>query len=248
MTLLSGLLAVSAGHDVPGVALVAVAVLAGQLSIGWSNDLADAGRDRAVGRGDKPLAADAVSERTVRVAIAVAVGACIGLSAALGLAAGAVHLVLVGFGWAYNLGLKRTVWSWLPFASAFGGLPVVVTLALGSPALPPGWMPLAGALLGVGAHLVNVLPDLDDDAVTGVRGIGHRLGHRRAQLLAISVLCTASVVTVVGPSGTVPAWSWAGLVVVAALAAGGLFSAGRTPFRAAVGIAVVDVVMLVLRG
>ena len=36
--------------------LVTAAVLAGQLSIGWSNDLIDARRDRAVGRTDKPLA------------------------------------------------------------------------------------------------------------------------------------------------------------------------------------------------
>ena len=38
------------------VALVTAAVLCGQLSIGWSNDLVDLARDRAVGRRDKPLA------------------------------------------------------------------------------------------------------------------------------------------------------------------------------------------------
>ena len=41
----------------PGCVAVAVAVLAGQLSTGWSNDWFDAGRDTAVGRTDKPIVA-----------------------------------------------------------------------------------------------------------------------------------------------------------------------------------------------
>ncbi|WP_418607252.1 hypothetical protein [Georgenia sp. SUBG003] len=41
VTVLAGLAAVVAGHTAGGVALVALAVLAGQLTIGWSNDLVD---------------------------------------------------------------------------------------------------------------------------------------------------------------------------------------------------------------
>ena len=80
------------------------AVLTGQLSIGWSNDLVDARRDRAVGRTDKPLAAGAVTERVVRAACAAALAACVVLSLACGWASGLVHLLLgVASGWAYNL-------------------------------------------------------------------------------------------------------------------------------------------------
>ena len=107
------------------VALVVAAVLTGQLSIGWSNDLIDLARDRAVGREDKPLVDGRVSERTVRVACALAVVATVPLSLACGWLAGPVHLVCVAAGWAYNLGAKATPWSWLPYAVAFGGLPVV---------------------------------------------------------------------------------------------------------------------------
>ena len=39
-----------------------------------------------------------------------------GIALACGLLAGVVHLVAVGGGWAYNLGLKRTVLSFLPYA------------------------------------------------------------------------------------------------------------------------------------
>ena len=165
------------------------------------------------------------------------------LSLATGLVPGLLHLVLVAAGWAYNLGLKSTVWSWPPYAVAFGGLPVFVVLAGGAP--PRSWMPVAGALLGVGAHLVNVLPDLADDEATGVRGLPHRLGARRTQGLAVLVLAAASLVIALGAAvpGTVVV---VGLGLVAGLAVVAGVAAGRAPFRAAVGIALVDVVMLVV--
>lgn len=246
VTALSGLLALRLGHDASMLALVVAAVFTGQLTIGWSNDLVDAGRDRAVGRADKPLATGRVSVRTVRLALTVAAAACVGLSLALGPAAGVLHLVLVGCGVGYNLVLKRTMLSWLPYAVAFGLLPAVVSLALDPPEWPPGWMIAAGALLGVGAHLVNVLPDLDDDAATGVRGLPHRLGAVRARVTAVVVLAVASVLVVLGP-GRPPAWAWAGLVVVGVLVVTALRGRGATPFRAAMAIALVDVVLLVLR-
>ena len=248
VTILAGLLAVGVGADKETVGLLVLAVLTGQLSIGWSNDLVDAGRDRQVGRADKPLANAELSERSIGAAVALALAACIVLSLLCGLRAGAVHVFLVvGSGLAYNLGLKATAWSWLPYAVAFGSLPAVVTLALDPPAVPPAWMVAAGALLGVGAHLVNVLPDLDDDASTGVRGLPHRIGRRATQLAATVVLSLASVVVVVAPAGSTPAWAWAGLAPVIVLALLSVRGGGRTPFHAAIAIAVIDVVMLVGR-
>ncbi len=246
VTALSGLLAVRLGHDTATLALVVAAVFTGQLTIGWSNDLIDASRDRAVGRTDKPLATGRVSAGAVRLALAIAAVVCVALSLAMGPVAGLLHLVLVGCGLAYNLALKRTVFSWLPYAIAFGLLPAVVSLALDPPEWPPGWMVAAGALLGVGAHLVNVLPDLEDDAATGVRGLPHRLGALRARVTAVVVLAAASLLVVVGP-GRPPAWAWAGLIVVGVFVVVGLRGRGSTPFRAAMAIALVDVVLLVLR-
>ena len=179
VTVLAALLGSALDLTPARVALVTAAVLCGQLSIGWSNDLVDLARDRAVGRRDKPLAVGTVSPRTVTAACAVAVVLCVALSLACGLAAGLVHLGCVAAGWAYNLGLKATAWSWAPYAAAFGALPVFVWLAGDDPGLPPVWLPLAAACLGVGAHLLNVLPDIDDDDATGVRGLPHRLGARR---------------------------------------------------------------------
>jgi 4-hydroxybenzoate polyprenyltransferase len=245
VTVLAGLLARAVGLAPGGIALVVVAVLAGQLSIGWSNDLIDLARDRTVGRADKPLVDGRVSEPTVRLACGVAVVATVPLSLACGWLAGVVHLVCVAAGWSYNLGVKATPWSWLPYAVAFGGLPAFVSLTENPDQLPPLWMSLAGALLGVGAHFVNVLPDLSDDAATGVRGLPHRLGARWSPVVAAAVLVAAAVVIVVGApiaSGTVAAVA---LAVTAVLASVALLARGRAPFRAAIAMALVDVAMLV---
>ena len=199
VTLLAGLLAGAVGLGPGRIALVVAAVLTGQLSIGWSNDLIDLARDRAVGPQDKPLVDGRVSERTVRGRLRRSRSSrpcrC---RSRCGWLAGAVHLVCVAAGWAYNLGVKATPWSWLPYAVAFGGLPAFVSLTDDPDQVPPVWLPVAGALLGVGAHFVNVLPDLADDAATGVHGLPHRLGARWSQVVAAAVLVAAAVVIVVG--------------------------------------------------
>ncbi|MGL5817829.1 MAG: UbiA family prenyltransferase [Phycicoccus sp.] len=244
---LSVLLGVAGGLSAGRLLLVAVTVLTGQLVIGWSNDLLDEARDRAAGRADKPLAAGRVSRSRVRTACAVTLVAAVPLSLACGPVAGLVHLVVVASGLVYNAGLKATVWSWVPYAVAFGSLAGFVALAGEPPRLPPWWIPVAAALLGVGAHLLNALPDLAADEATGVRGLPHRIGRRLLPVSAVSVLTTATAVVVAGTGSTRPA-SAAGVLVVAVLGALALTGSGRRPFHAAIGIALVDVVLLVTSG
>src|SRR5690606_17476761 len=148
----------------------------------------------------------------------VAAVACIVASAALGWRSAVVHLVLcVGSGHAYNLGLKATAWSWAPYALAFGSLPAVITLAGASASWPPGWLICAAAALLVAAHFLNVLPDLHDDAVTGVRGLPHRLGASASRGVATALLVAGSVVAALGPPGRPPAWTLAALALVIGL-------------------------------
>lgn len=248
VTALTALLAIALDLTGGLAVLVTTAVFTGQLTIGWSNDLVDAPRDRAVARADKPVARGEVSITLVRTAIGIAGAACAGLSLACGWRSGLVHLGLgVGSGWAYNLGLKRTVWSALPYAVAFGSLPAVASLAGPDGGWPPAWMVATGALLGVGAHLLNALPDLADDARTGVHGLPQRLGARRVRVVAPAVLLVGSAVATVGPVGPVPAWSWGLLVGCLLLAVVAVLGRGRVPFLAAIGIALVDVVSLLAR-
>ena len=249
VTIIVALLSVGLGLDWPRAALVTAAVFAGQLVIGWSNDLLDVARDTAVNRSDKPLVTGDVTPRAVTVALGIAAMAAVGLSAALGWRAAVVHLLLVvGSGLAYNLGLKATAWSWLPYAVAFGSLPLMVSLAESAPGLPPLWIVVGATAVGTAAHFLNTLPDLADDAATGVRGLPHRIGGRRSQIVASLLLFSASVVAVLAPEGAPPGAGWVGLLVAGALAIGALTGRGRVPFQCAVAIAVVDVTLLVLMG
>lgn len=244
----------AAGASAGRATLVAAAVLAGQLSVGWSNDWIDAARDLAVGRADKPVVAGDVTPATLRRAALLAAAACVVLSLALGLRAALLHAVLVAAAWAYNARLKSTVWSWAPYAVAFGGLPSVATLGVpGGDDLAPWWVTAGAALLGVGAHLANVLPDLEDDAATGVRGLPHRLGRRWTAFVAAGVLLLAVLLVVLGPPGApgpaavvalAGAVGLAGSAVVVALSR----TSSRWPFTAAMGVAGLAVVLLVALG
>ena len=247
VVVLSVLLGVAADLDVRRLVLVGLAVLAGQLSVGWSNDLLDEARDRAVARTDKPLAAGEVSTTTVRAACTAAVLATVALSLACGVAAGLVHLLCVTSAWVYNAGLKATAWSWLPYAVSFGGLTVFVHLAGQPSLLPPWWVPVAAALLGVGAHLLNVLPDIADDEANGIRGLPHRIGTRLLPASAVAVLVAATLVVVVGAGVNRPG-SLIALSAVGVLGAVALTGRGRWPFLTAIGIALTDVALLVAAG
>lgn len=244
-------LAVSTGRDGFGVAAVAVAVLSGQLSVGWLNDYLDADRDSTVGRTDKPVVTRAVSQRAVAVATLVAAIVCVPASLASGVTAGVVHLLAVASGWAYNLGVKSTPFSVLPYAISFGLLPAFVVLGLPDVSTPPWWLPAAGALLGAGAHFTNVLPDLPDDAATGVRGLPHRLGAAGSRVAAAALLLAASVVLAaaapVDPLVAVCVPVLAALVLAAGFLAG-CRDGSRAPFRAVLVVAVLDVALLLASG
>lgn len=234
-------------------ALVTATVFAGQLSIGWSNDYLDADRDRAARRTDKPLATGPLRPRVVGVAAIVALVVTVVLSAMIGWPGGAAACGTVLAAWAYNLRLKATSVSWLPYAVAFGLAPAVVTLSASPPRWPAAWALAAGALLGVAAHLANVLPDLADDIAGGIRGLPHRIGARSTALMAAVVLLAASAVILLGPPGAPGPWRWAGFggaVLVSGLAVGIAYRdpSSRRFFAAIIAIAALDVVSFAFAG
>jgi 4-hydroxybenzoate polyprenyltransferase len=242
-------LGVALGLGAGDLVLVAVAIGTGQLSIGWSNDRIDAARDAAACRRDKPTVDGGLEARTLDRTIVGALLACTGSSLALGAAAGGVHLLAVASAWAYNARLKSTIFSWLPYAVSFGLLPAVVTLAAGD-GFAPAWVLAAAALLGVGAHLANTLPDLADDLAAGVRGLPHRLGRRGATVATAVVLLAGTAVVVLAPDGSPVPLALVGAVVALVLTAVAAVvavrrPASRLPFTCAIGVAAVAVVLLV---
>lgn len=251
MTLVAVLLAVAVGGTThPSQLMLGAAVLAGQLSIGWLNDCLDAQRDSIAGRVDKPIVAGLVDRRTVGIAAVLAAIACVPLSLLVGLVAGVLHLVAVGSAWAYDVWLKSTRASVLPYLVSFGLLPVFVVLSVPGAAVA-WWLPAAGALLGGGAHFANVLPDLAGDAATGVRGLPHRLGATGSRWAATVLLVAAAVVLVIGPTGHAVIRVALASVSVVTLAAGlavGRRMGSRAAFNAVLVVALLDVGQLLLAG
>lgn len=250
VTVLAAAWAVGIGSSGRTIVLVSLAVLTGQLSVGWSNDWLDAGRDAVTGRADKPTVAGLVTAGLLRWSALVAVVLCVGLSLATGWVAGLVHLVTVACGWAYNAGVKATAWSWLPYALAFGVLPLFVVLAGFPRAGVPVWLMVATALLGVGAHVANTLPDLGDDRRTGVRGLPHRLGRRASSVLAPVVLAAAVVAVTLGTKAREElTWVGAAIAVGVAITAGAIGRSrprSRAPFTLSMVVAAICVMLLVL--
>lgn len=228
VTAITTALAVSAGRGA-GAVWVALAVLAGQLSVGWSNDHLDRHRDVAAGRTDKPIPAGQVPAERVGRAAVLALAACVPLSLLSGWRAGLVHLGAVGAAWSYNGWLKATAASVVPYAVAFGALPAFVTLGLPAHPLPPAWAVAAAALLGAGAHFVNALPDREADQRAGVRALPHRLAPRASLLVGAVLMGAATAVLAVGPPEQ-PTGAAAALVASAGVAVLGVVvvaAAGR---------------------
>ena len=194
-------LGVAVGLDPGRLVLLTLSVLAGQVSIGLSNDAIDAPRDRAVGRRDKPIARGEITERLAWACAIGAVVVALVLAAPLGWGMLAAHAVFLASAWAYNAGLKATALSIVPFLVSFGIFPSLPTLALPDPRVAAGWGWVAGAALGAAVHLTNVLPDLEDDERTGVRGLPHRIGARASAVVAAIGIVVGAVAVLVGSSG-----------------------------------------------
>jgi heme o synthase len=250
VTTIAALLAIVVGRGAPGVLAVAATLGASQLSVGWLNDWLDAARDAQVGRVDKPVAAGRISRGAVGAAAVVAGLAVVPLALLSGPSAAAAATIGFASGLAYDWPLKFTLASPVPYVVSFGALPAFVVL--GKPATPPWWMIVAAALLGGGAHFVNVLPDLAADALTGVRGLPHRLGPTGSWLAGGALLLGATAVLVFAPPGA-PSWPGLAILVAAAVVLPIGWYASRRPgsraaFRAVLLVALADVVLLLISG
>lgn len=220
VTLVTVLLAIVSGLE-PARVLVLGAIMAmNQLSIGWSNDAIDAARDLDAARDDKPVVRGEVSARTIMILAAGAAATAVALSLLLGPAFALAHLVALAGGWAYNAGLKRTVFATLCYVVSFALLPLLVTLAREDP-WPAAWWAMAmGGLLGLAAHFANVLPDLDADRRHGIQALPHRLGARRAGAVALVALAAAGVLGVTGADAATPVTAIGATATVVLLVAG----------------------------
>jgi 4-hydroxybenzoate polyprenyltransferase len=182
------------------VVLVFFASAAGQATVGWTNDVHDADADRAAGRDTKPTVRGDVRPEDLRVPILVSATMTIPLSfLAAGWVGGAAHIAAVASALAYNFFLARTMWSWVPYAVSFALMPAFIAQASAPSLWPTVPITILSVLVGVTAHLLNAIPDIDIDRDTGWGGLAVSLGKRRsvvlvAVLVGVATACLAVVV------------------------------------------------------
>lgn len=174
------------------------AMTALQFGIGATNDLVDAPND-AGHKPAKPIPAGLVSREVAGVVVAAAFAVGLGLAAGFGRGVLALAVVVMAIGLAYDLRLKGTAWSWLPFAVGIPILPVFGWLGATSE-LPAAFAVLvpAAVLAGAGLAIANGLADLERDRAAGVGSIATALGRERAwavQAALVLVVVGAAVVS-----------------------------------------------------
>lgn len=166
------------------VALIVAAIVGSQAAVGVVNDLRDRDLD-AIAKPSKPLIAGRASVAGAYVLGALALVVALVAGVALGVRSLALVVAMTAAGLVYDLWLKRTAFSALPYVLGLPILPIWAWICVrGAP--PRLWFtyPL-GVLIGFGLHLANALPDAERDAEGGIRGIVQVVGKRTARALCI---------------------------------------------------------------
>jgi 4-hydroxybenzoate polyprenyltransferase len=175
---------------------VAIAIFSGQLVVGWSNDFIDAPLDIAAQRTKKPIVSKEINPEQLKKSILVALIAALllSLSSPLGLTGTAIHFLGILSATFYNLKLKSTILSPLPYIVAFGALPWAIYLPVGNQ--PPLWLFIDFMLIAVAFHFFNVLKDFQWDINQGVLGLPQRLGRNASLIISISLVVSAVIVLI----------------------------------------------------
>lgn len=190
-------LAFLAGATGGRAVLLGMAMLAIQFSIGAFNDLLDAPADAIAGRS-KPLPDGRVTPR-VALAVALASGPTgLALAALAGPAASLIALAGYTIGLVYDLRLKASPWSWLPYATGIPLLPVFAWVgATGSLPTPILALAALGVLAGTALAIANSLADAERDAASRTATVATALGRRRAiQLGALLEAAAGGIATI----------------------------------------------------
>ena len=186
ITTISFLLAARLWWEGPAY-LIAFTVFLGQLLIGWSNDIYDYQDDLKHNRVNKPLVSGQLQIEKLRRAtfILLPFAVIANLLGPLGLKGGAVYLLGVGCGIAYNFYFKFRITSALAYFIALAALPASIFYAVDRN--PPLWVLATSSLLGVAFHFANVLKDLSADRDSNIGGLPQRVG-KRTSLIIIAIL------------------------------------------------------------
>jgi 4-hydroxybenzoate polyprenyltransferase len=177
---------------------IAAIMLLVQFSISALNEWADADLDRRGGR-QRPIPLGLIPRgAALNLAVVFAVGAFL-LCVLAGLGPFALLLVGIGTacGWAYDLWLKPTPLSFLPFAIAFPLVPFWIGVLAGRPLTSLLILFLGGSPLATAIHLADAIPDRDRDRAAGLRTLAVALGKPAAEMATAGLLLIGTLVSIV---------------------------------------------------
>lgn len=183
--------------------LILGTVLAGQVVLGWFNDLVDRRRDARHQRTGKPLADGRLDPGTLWFCLALAVFVVVPLSVANGLYAGSAYLLSLAIGLAGQwVWLRKGFFSWVPWAAAYALYPAFLSYGGwgGQERGAPPELLITGlaALLGIGVHLLTALWGLVPDNEDGWTYLPLKLGLRIGASRLLWVAGTYTVLVLVG--------------------------------------------------
>lgn len=191
-----------------------LAMLGGQLAIGATNELVDLPFD-FVGKPAKPLASGDVSVRGARIVTIVGLLLMTVFGQRFGAAAFALLALGTGLGVAYDLWLKRTAWSWLPYLIALPLLPIWVFTAAGRAEPRLFWLYPLGALATIGIHFAQALPDVAIDRAAGLATATSRLGAGPVFFLSWLATLSAPLLSWIAAGSLAPAADQSPIVAAA---------------------------------
>ena len=176
---------------------IALAILAGQCVVGWTNELVDQARDTEAGRSKKPLVSGSISRKQLQIGVAIALASAISLSflGPLGIRGGLLHIMGLISATIYNFWAKSTSLSPLPYAISFGALPWAIYAAAHKN--PPAWLFIDFILVSVSFHFLNVIKDLEWDRTQDVLGLPQRIGKGWSFAAAISCVGAAFLIATI---------------------------------------------------
>lgn len=223
-----------AGHEVPdGTRILQLvgAMLPVQLCIGVINDVVDLPAD-AVSKPHKPLVRGMFS-RSAATIVGVLLGVIgVGVAATINAPTLGLDALALAAGLAYDLGLRRTPLSWVPWWCGMAVLPLEGYASVGAvPSRLLALIPLAG-LIAIGLQVANALPDIDGDRLAGRRSLPVLLGVDRSRWAGPVALAAAAVVALLlaGPLGQAGPVFFAGAAVLGAGVVAVVVAGLRRPF------------------
>lgn len=196
-TALFGLLAAGGWPDLNRYFLMLGAMLCGQAAIGAHNEWRDREYD-VLHQPGKPIPAGLVDLRYVRLVIAGGLVLSVGAGAALGAWPLALLMAGTASGFVYNLWLKRTPFSGIPYLIALPLLPIWAWLVMDGFEPRLLWLyPLGGGYV-LAIHLAQSFSDVEGDRASGARGLAVVLGIERTRRVIWGIAIGTALLLPVG--------------------------------------------------